>query len=103
MYAVIRSGGKQYRVSPGDVVRVEKLDGEVGDKINLTDVLLIGGNNDLKIGTPVLPEARVTAEIMAQGKAKKIVVFKKKRRKSYSRKRGHRQEVTTLKVVEING
>jgi large subunit ribosomal protein L21 len=103
MYAVIRSGGKQYRVSPGDLVRVEKLDGEVGAKVDLTDVLLIGGNSDLKIGTPVLPEARVTAEIVAQGKAKKVVVFKKKRRKSYSRKRGHRQELTTLKVVEING
>ncbi len=84
-------------------MRVERLDGGVGDKIDLTDVLLIGENSALKIGTPVLPEARVTAEIVAQGKAKKIIVFKKKRRKSYSRKKGHRQEITTLKVVEING
>lgn len=103
MYAVVRSGGKQYRVSPGEVFQVEKLDGEVGDKVALADVLLIGGNGDVKIGTPVLAEATVTAEIVSQGKAKKIVVFKKKRRKSYSRKRGHRQDITSLKVIEING
>ncbi|MGH7847729.1 MAG: 50S ribosomal protein L21 [Candidatus Binatia bacterium] len=102
MYAVVRSGGKQYRVSPGEVFRVEKLDGEVGDKVALADVLLIGGDGDIRIGTPLLAEATVTAEIVAQGKAKKIVVFKKKRRKSYSRKRGHRQDITSLKVIEIN-
>jgi large subunit ribosomal protein L21 len=103
MYAVIRSGGKQYRVSPGDLFHVEKLPGQVGDKIDLMDVLLIGGNGSLKIGTPVLADARVTAEIVAQGRGHKTIVFKKKRRKSYSRKRGHRQEITTLKVVDING
>jgi large subunit ribosomal protein L21 len=103
MYAVVRTGGKQYRVGPGELFRVEKLSGQVGDKLALTDVLLIGGNGEVKIGTPVLTEATVTAEIISQGKAKKVVIFKKKRRKSYSRKRGHRQEITVLKVLEITG
>jgi large subunit ribosomal protein L21 len=100
-YAVIRTGGKQYRVAEGDVVRVEKLAGEVGDKVTLGDVLLIGGNGELKIGTPVLAGAQVTGEIVKQGKAKKILVFKKKRRKSYSRQRGHRQQQTTLRITAI--
>jgi large subunit ribosomal protein L21 len=81
--------------------RVEKLEGQVGDKVTLSDVLLIGGNGETKIGTPNLPDVRITAEIVAQGLSKKIIVFKKKRRKSYSRKRGHRQRITTLRVVEI--
>ncbi|MBI2359101.1 MAG: 50S ribosomal protein L21 [Deltaproteobacteria bacterium] len=103
MYAVIRTGGKQYRVAQGDIVSVEKLAGQVGDKVSLGEVLFVGGNGDAKIGTPTLDQARVTAEIVAQGKAKKVIVFKKKRRKSYSRQRGHRQELTTLKIVEIQG
>lgn len=103
MYAVIRTGGKQYRVAQGDIVDVEKLAGQVGDKVTLGEVLFVGGNGEAKIGTPTLAEARVTAEIMEQGKAKKVIVFKKKRRKSYSRKRGHRQQLTTLKIVEIQG
>ncbi len=103
MYAVIRTGGKQYRVAQGDILRVEKLAGQVGDKITLDKVLFIGGNGEVKIGTPTLPDAKVSAEIVNQGLAKKIIVFKKKRRKSYSRKRGHRQKLTTLKIVEIQG
>lgn|SRR3990167_4203464 len=103
MYAVIRTGGKQYRVAQGDIVDVEKLAGQVGDKVTLGEVLFVGGNGEAKIGTPTLAEAKVTAEIMEQGKAKKVIVFKKKRRKSYSRKRGHRQQLTTLKIVEIQG
>lgn len=103
MYAVIKTGGKQYRVAQGDVVRVEKLVGQVGDKITLNEVLFVGGNGEVKIGTPTLPDVKVTAEILDQGRAKKIIVFKKKRRKSYSRKRGHRQRLTTLKIVEIQG
>lgn len=103
MYAVIRTGGKQYRVAKGDIVDVEKLAGQVGDKVTLGEVLFVGGNGEAKIGTPTLAEAKVTAEIMEQGKAKKVIVFKKKRRKSYSRKRGHRQQLTTLKIVEIQG
>jgi len=98
---VIRTGGKQYRVAQGDIVKVEKIDGQVGDKVTLDEVLLVGGNGDVKIGTPALADAKVTAEILDQGLAKKIIVFKKKRRKSYSRKRGHRQRLTTLRIVEI--
>lgn len=103
MYTVIRTGGKQYRVAQGDVVRVERLTGEVGDKITLNEVLFVGGDGEAKIGTPTLPDVKVTAEIVDQGLAKKIIVFKKKRRKSYSRKRGHRQHLTTLKITEIQG
>jgi len=100
-YVVIRTGGKQYRVAPGDIVRVERLTGAVGDKITLVDVLMVGGNDEVKIGTPTLSDVKVTAEILDQGKAKKVMVFKKKRRKSYSRQHGHRQQQTTLKIVDI--
>ena len=100
-YAVIRTGGKQYRVSEGDVVRVEKLDGEVGKEVTLADVLFIGDNGAVKIGVPVVANAKVIGEIVSQAKAKKVVVFKKKRRKSYSRQRGHRQHQTTLKITGI--
>lgn len=101
MYAVVKTGGKQYRVAQGDVVRVEKLVGQVGDKITLNEVLFVGGNGEAKIGTPTLPDVKVSAEILDQGRAKKIIVFKKKRRKSYSRQRGHRQRLTTIKITEI--
>ena len=77
--------------------------GEVGDKVALNEVLFIGGNGEVKIGTPTVPDAEVTGEITDQGLAKKIIVFKKKRRKGYSRKRGHRQKLTTLKILEIKG
>lgn len=100
-YAVIRTGGKQYRVSEGQLVKIEKLAGEVGDKVTLDDVLLIGGNGEVKIGAPLVADAKVTGEIVGQGKAKKVLVFKKKRRKSYSRQRGHRQHQTTLKITAI--
>ena len=100
-YAVIRTGGKQYRVAEGDGVRVEKLGGSVGDKVTLEDVLFIGGNDEVKIGSPTVPNAKVMGEIVSQAKAKKVIVFKKKRRKSYSRQRGHRQEVTMLKITGI--
>ena len=102
MYAVIRTGGKQYRVGQGDLLKVEKVDGQVGDKIALGEVLFVGGNGEVKIGTPTLPDANVTAEIVEQGSGEKIIVFKKKRRKSYSRKRGHRQKLTTLRVTDIH-
>ena len=102
-YAVIRTGGKQYRVAEGDLVRIEKLAGEVGEKITLGDVLFIGGNGDVKIGLPLVENACVTGEIVRQAKAKKVLVFKKKRRKSYSRQRGHRQHQTTLRITGIDG
>jgi large subunit ribosomal protein L21 len=100
-YAVVRTGGKQYRVAEGDIVKVEKLAGEVGDRITLGDVLFIGDNGEVKIGAPVVPNAKVTGEIVSQAKAKKVLVFKKKRRKSYSRQRGHRQHQTILKITAI--
>ena len=100
-YAVIRSGGKQYRVSEGEVVKVEKLAGEVGEKVTLADVLFVGGDGDPKIGAPLVADAKVTGEIIDQGRAKNIIVFKKKRRKSYSRQRAHRQYQTALKITAI--
>ena len=100
-YAVIRTGGKQYRVSEGDVVRIEKLDGEVGEKVTMGDVLFVGGDGEAKIGVPLVANAKVTGEIVDQLRAKKIIVFKKKRRKSYSRQRGHRQYQTALKITGI--
>jgi len=103
-YAVIRTGGKQYRVSEGDLVKLEKLAGEVGEKITLADVLFIGGNGEeAKIGSPLVENASVTGQIVSQAKAKKVLVFKKKRRKSYSRQRGHRQHQTTLRITAIDG
>jgi len=100
-YAVIRTGGKQYRVSEGQLVKIEKLAGQVGDTVTLGDVLFVGGNGEVKIGAPLVADAKVTGEIVGQGKAKKVLVFKKKRRKSYSRQRGHRQHQTTLKITAI--
>ena len=100
-YAVIRTGGKQYRVSEGDLVKVEKLVGAVGDTVTLADVLFIGGNGEVKIGSPLVSNAKVTGEIVSQARAKKILVFKKKRRKHYKRERGHRQGYTTLRIDSI--
>jgi large subunit ribosomal protein L21 len=101
MYAIIKTGGKQYRVSPGQTLRVEKLDGIVGDTVELNNVLLIGGEGDIQIGQPQIGGAAVNAEIVEQGRAKKIIVFKKKRRKGYHKKQGHRQYYTSLRVTEI--
>ena len=88
-------------MSEGQLVKIEKLAGEVGDKVTLGDVLFVGGNGEVKIGAPLVADAKVTGEIVGQGKAKKVRVFKKKRRKSYSRQRGHRQHQTTLKITAI--
>lgn len=101
--AVIRTGGKQYRVEPGTVLRVEKLDADVGSTIDLDDVLLVGKGDAVKIGTPVVSGAKVKAEVTAQAKAKKVIVYKFRRRKQYRRKRGHRQHYTELKITEISG
>jgi large subunit ribosomal protein L21 len=100
-YAVIRTGGKQYRVAEGQVVKVEKLAGEIAEKVTLADVLFVGGEGDPKIGAPLVADGKVIGEIVDQGRAKKIIVFKKKRRKSYSRQRGHRQYQTALKITAI--
>lgn len=100
-YAVIRTGGKQYRVAPGDVIRVEKLVGEPGTEVEFTDILMTGDDGGVHIGTPLVTGARVTAEVLRQGKAKKILVFKKKRRKNYRRHQGHRQQFTAVRVTQI--
>ena len=102
MYAIIRTGGKQYQVAPGDQVRVEKLNGNVGDTVELDDVLLVNDGTSVKIGQPLVEGAKVTARIVEQDKAKKVLVFKKKRRKGYRVKRGHRQDYTGLVINEIS-
>lgn len=101
MYAVVRTGGKQLRVSPGDVVKVEKLPVEAGATVELTDVLLVSSDGGTSVGAPTVPNAKVVCVSLGDGKAKKIVVYKYKRRKSYARKQGHRQLFTRLSVREI--
>ena len=101
MFAVIKTGAKQYKVAVGDVIKVEKLDGEAGDKISLDNVLLVGDGNGVKVGTPTVSGTSVTAEVLEQARAAKIIVFKKKRRHNYRRKAGHRQEQTVLRVTDI--
>lgn len=103
MYAVIKSGGKQYTVRPGDTLDVEKLDGEAGASVELTDVLLIENDGVLSVGTPTVAGASVTAEIVEHGKAKKIIVFKYKPKIRYRKKTGHRQQYTRLAIREIVG
>ncbi len=100
MYAVIKTGGKQYKVSEGDLLKVEKLDGAVGDSIELAEILMVGGK-EVQVGTPLLPNAKVTARIVEQGKDKKILVFKSKKRQGYRKKNGHRQPITRLKITGI--
>ena len=100
MYAVIKTGGKQYKVSEGDLLKVEKIEGAVGDSIELSEVLMVGGE-EVKIGAPLLPEAKVKAQIVEQGKDKKVLVFHSKRRKGYRKAYGHRQPVTRLKITGI--
>lgn len=102
MYAVVKSGGKQVRVTPGCAVRVERLPGEVGERVEFAEVLLIGGDGETKIGTPLVEGARVRGTIRAQGRAAKIVIFKQKRRKNYRRKQGHRQDYTEVQVDSID-
>ncbi len=103
VFAVIKTGGKQYKVAPGEVLRVEKLLGEPGDTVELSEVLLVAGEGEPRVGTPLVEGARVKATILEQGRSKKIIVFKKKRRKNYKRKRGHRQYYTVLRIEEIVG
>jgi large subunit ribosomal protein L21 len=104
MYAVVRSGGKQVRVAPGDSVRVEKLAGAPGDAIVFDEVLLVAGDEagEARVGTPLVQGARVRGTITAQGRGPKITIFKMKRRKGYRRKQGHRQDYTEVKVEAID-
>lgn len=100
-YAIIRTGGKQYRVAPGDTLRVEALAGDVGSTVEFGEVLLSSSDDRLQVGTPLVEGAKVTGTIIEQGRAKKVLIFKKKRRKNYRRRRGHRQSVTTVRVTAI--
>ncbi len=101
MFAVIRTGGKQYRVAPNDIIEIEKIAGKPGDIIELAEVILLGGDGGPKTGSPTIAGALVAAEVIEQKRADKIVVFKKKRRKNYRRTKGHRQALTALRITEI--
>lgn len=102
MYAIVRTGGKQYQVEAGDRLKVEKLEGEVGAKVELDDVLLVVDGENVRIGRPAVEGAKISATIVEQGRHKKIIVFKKKRRKGYQVKRGHRQFYTALNIDAIS-
>ncbi len=101
MYAVIRTGGKQYKVAENDVISVEKLDGEPGSSIELAEVLAVGDGAEIKAGTPVVSGASVSATVVEHKKGEKVIVFKKRRRHNYRRRNGHRQQHTILKIVSI--
>ena len=102
MYAVIKTGGKQYRVATGDKIFVEKLEGNVGDAISFDQVLLLGGES-IKLGKPLVSGAKVEAKILEHGRGEKVIIFKFRRRKNYRRKTGHRQPFTTLQITDIKG
>ena len=101
MYAIVESGGKQYRAEPGKMLRLERLDGEKGAQVELTKVLLVADGEKVRVGTPMVEGAKVVSEIVRQGRGQKISVFKFKRRKKYRRKTGHRQNLTEVRVAEI--
>ena len=101
MFAIIKTGGKQYKVSEGDVIKVEKIEAEAGDKIEFDQVLIVAGD-DVKVGSPVVEGAKVSAEVLDQKKDKKIVIFKFKAKKNYRKKKGHRQPYTLVKIEKID-
>jgi large subunit ribosomal protein L21 len=103
MYAVVTSGGKQYKVQEGEILRVEKIPGNVGSSVIFDTVLMVADGDKVNIGQPVLDDALVEGHIVEQGKAKKIIVFKYKRRKRYRRKQGHRQQFTAIKIQNCKG
>ena len=103
MYAVIKTGGKQYRVQEGDIIRVEKLDVEEGSVVQFGEVLALSNDDGLKVGAPVVDGAVVEANVLSQGKAKKIIVFKYKAKKNYRKKQGHRQPYTQVQITKISG
>ncbi len=102
MFAVIRTGGKQYRVTPNAVLKVEKLDAEAGGTITFTDVLAVGVDGNLTLGSPIVSDASVTATVIAQDRLDKVIIFKKRRRQNSRRRNGHRQHVTVLRIGGIN-
>lgn len=101
MYAVIKTGGKQYRVAANDVIKVEKLEAEAGSEIQFSEVLMVGGNGETRLGAPLLDGASVTAEVLEQAKGPKVIIFKRRRRKNSRRKTGHRQNETVLRIKSI--
>ena len=103
MFAVIKTGGKQYRVAEGDVLKFEKLNGEEGDTIEFGEVLMMGEGDDVKVGAPLVDGGKVTGEVLAQGRSKKISIIKFRRRKHYRRQAGHRQSFTEVKITGISG
>ncbi len=104
MYAILETGGKQYKVQPGDVIEVERIDGEVGDQVELGRVLMVAGDGDeLKVGSPLLDGATVLAEVVEQTKGPKIIVFKYRNKVRYRRKTGHRQQLTRLRIGDVRG
>ena len=101
MYAVIKTGGKQYRVSEGDRIEIEKIDGDSGSDVVFNEVLMVSRGEEIRVGTPLIAGAKVIGEIVNQGKGPKITIFKMKRRKGFRKKTGHRQDLTSLKIKEI--
>ena len=102
MYAVVKTGGKQYRVAKDDTILVEKLDAEEGQKVILSDVMLLGEGDNVTVGTPVVANASVEAQVVSQTRGPKIIIFRRKRRKNHRRTQGHRQDLTLLKITDIN-
>ncbi len=103
MYAVIKTGGKQYRVAKDDVLEIERLAGDAGSNIEFTEVLMVGEGASVKVGTPVVAGAKVTAELVEQTRGPKLIAFKKRRRKNSRRKRGHRQDLSMVRITGISG
>jgi len=103
MFAVIRTGGKQYKVAKDDIIAVEKLEAKPGDKIDLTDVLMTSDGKKATVGTPLVKGAKVKAEVVDQTRAGKVLIFKKKRRQNYRRTKGHRQHQTLVKILDVGG
>jgi large subunit ribosomal protein L21 len=101
MYAVIRTGGKQYKVAPEDVLQIEKIDGAAGEAVQFPEVLMLGGEGEPMVGAPLVAGAAVSAEVVEQGRGPKVIIFKKRRRQNYRRKKGHRQDLTTVRILEI--
>ncbi|NRD67278.1 50S ribosomal protein L21 [Corallococcus exiguus] len=102
MYAVIRTGGKQYRVAEGDVVRIEKISGDIGAEVSFTEVLLLGGSESPKVGQPTVAGAKVVGKVLAQDKHRRVLHFRKEK-EGWTRRRGHRQSYTEVKVTAISG
>ena len=103
MYAVIKTGGKQYRVAKDDVLTIERVAGEAGTKVEFTEVLMVGSGENVKVGTPTVTGAAVTAELVEQTRGPKLIAFKKRRRKNSRRKKGHRQDLSTVRITTITG